>query len=262
MSYLLICTTALLVSGLTLFSGFGLGTLLMPVFALFFPVEVAIAATAIVHLANNAFKALLLGRHADRRVVVRFAAPAVLAAMAGALLLNHLGGMAPIARFDLAGRICMVTWIKLVIALLIMGFAVVELSPGLEKLALDARWIPLGGVVSGFFGGLSGHQGALRTAFLVRAGLSKEAFIGTVILSAIVVDLSRMTVYGLTFFSRDFGILRAQGGIGLVIAGSLAAFLGAFLGSRLLQKITMRSIQRLVGVLLLLLGAALGIGLV
>lgn len=44
MSYLLICATALLVSGLTLFSGFGLGTLLIPVFALFFPVEVAAAA--------------------------------------------------------------------------------------------------------------------------------------------------------------------------------------------------------------------------
>ena len=129
-----------------------------------------------------------------------------------------------------------------------MGFAAVELSPGLEKLSLDARWIPAGGLVSGFFGGLSGHQGALRSAFLVRAGLSKEAFIGTAILSAIVVDLSRMTVYGLTFFARDFEILRAQGGIGLVVAGSLAAFLGAFLGSRLLQKVTMRSIQRLVGV--------------
>lgn len=262
MSFLLVCTTALLVSGLTLFSGFGLGTLLMPVFALFFPVEVAVAATAIVHLANNLFKALLLGRHADRGVVARFAAPAALAAMAGALLLNHLGGMAPIARFDLAGRVCDVTWIKLVIALLIMGFAAVELSPGPENLSLDARWIPVGGLVSGFFGGLSGHQGALRAAFLVRAGLSREAFIGTVILSAIVVDVSRLMVYGLTFFSRDFEIMRAQGGFGLVVAGSLAAFLGAFLGSRLLAKVTMRIIRRLVGILLLLLGAALGVGLV
>ena len=56
MSYLIICTVALLVSALTLFSGFGLGTLLMPAFALFFPIEVAVAATAIVHLANNIFR--------------------------------------------------------------------------------------------------------------------------------------------------------------------------------------------------------------
>jgi hypothetical protein len=38
---------AFAVSGLTLFPGFGLGTLLMPAFALFFPIEVAVAATAI-----------------------------------------------------------------------------------------------------------------------------------------------------------------------------------------------------------------------
>jgi hypothetical protein len=55
---------------LTLFSGFGLGTLLLPVFALFLPVEIAVAATAVVHLANNLFKLALVGRHADRSVVV------------------------------------------------------------------------------------------------------------------------------------------------------------------------------------------------
>ncbi len=58
---MLVCLVALLASGLTLFSGFGLGTLLLPAFALFFPVEIAVAATAIVHLINNLFKLLLVG---------------------------------------------------------------------------------------------------------------------------------------------------------------------------------------------------------
>ena len=39
MEYLVVCTVALVVSGLTLFSGFGLGTVLMPALALFFPVD-------------------------------------------------------------------------------------------------------------------------------------------------------------------------------------------------------------------------------
>ena len=84
MSYIIICTVAFFVSGLTLFSGFGLGTLLMPVFAVFFPVEVAVAATAIVHLANNVFKVALVGRKADYGVVLKFAFPAAVAAMLGA----------------------------------------------------------------------------------------------------------------------------------------------------------------------------------
>ncbi len=48
LSYLLIASAALVASALTLFSGFGLGTLLMPAFALFFPIEVAVALTAVV----------------------------------------------------------------------------------------------------------------------------------------------------------------------------------------------------------------------
>ena len=71
MDYLVITLTALFASGLTLFSGFGLGTVLMPVFALFFPLPTAIAATAVVHLANNLFKAGLMGKQADRRTVLR-----------------------------------------------------------------------------------------------------------------------------------------------------------------------------------------------
>jgi len=261
MSYIIICTVALLVSGLTLFSGFGLGTLLMPAFALFFPLEVAIAATAIVHLANNLFKVGLVGRKANAGVVLRFALPAAITAMIGALLLNYFSTIEPIAQYMLFGRTCSISVVKLVIAVMIMGFAIVELHPVFEKLAFSPRLIPIGGALSGFFGGLSGHQGALRTAFLIRVGLEKEVFVGTMVVSAVVVDLSRLLIYGVTFFSRDFAILKDQGGIGLVIAGSLAAFAGAFIASGFLKKITMRTIQIVVGVMLFLLSIGIGAGL-
>lgn len=79
-SYLLVGGVAFLTSGSTLYSGFGLGTLLMPVMALFFPIEMAVAATAVVHAANNAFKIAVVGKHADRSLVVRFGLPAIFAA--------------------------------------------------------------------------------------------------------------------------------------------------------------------------------------
>jgi uncharacterized membrane protein YfcA len=262
MSYLIICTVALFVSALTLFSGFGLGTLLMPAFALFFPIEVAVAATAIVHLANNIFKVALVGKKADFSVVLKFALPAAAAAVLGALLLNTMATVQPILQYELGGRTCSITAVKLVIAFLIMVFALLEFIPAFEKLSFDPKYIPVGGTLSGFFGGLSGHQGALRTAFLIRAGLQKEVFIGSMVVSAVVVDVSRLIVYGSTFFSRDFSILAEKGGVGLVVAGSLAAFLGAFIGSRLLKKIAMRAIQITVGILLLLLSISLGAGLV
>lgn len=67
MEFLIVCFAALLASGLTLFSGFGLGTLLMPVVALFFPLELAMAMTAMVHLANNLSR---LGCSDGRRIAL------------------------------------------------------------------------------------------------------------------------------------------------------------------------------------------------
>ncbi|MHC4459187.1 MAG: TSUP family transporter, partial [Planctomycetota bacterium] len=142
MSYVIICTVALLVSGLTLFSGFGLGTLLMPAFAMFFPIEVAIAATAIVHLANNIFKVALVGRNADFGIVLKFALPAAFSAMIGALMLNYIAAVQPIAEYVLGGRTCAITPVKLVIAVLIMLFAVLEFIPSFEKLSFDPKYIP------------------------------------------------------------------------------------------------------------------------
>lgn len=262
MVYLVICTVALIVSALTLFSGFGLGTLLMPAFAVFFPVEVAVGATAIVHLANNIFKLALVGRMADIKIVLKFAIPASIMAVIGALLLNYFTGVQPIIEYTLAGRIFTITIVKLVIAVLIATFAIFELSPRLEKLGFNPKYIPLGGALSGFFGGLSGQQGALRSAFLIRAGLKKESFIGTAVVSAVVVDISRLIVYGLTFFSKNIIVIQNQVGIGLITAAVLVAFLGSFIGSRLVKKITLRTIQLTVGVLLLLISIALGVGVV
>ena len=261
MVYLIICTVALIVSALTLFSGFGLGTLLMPAFAIFFPLEVAVGATAIVHLANNMFKLVLVGRKADIKIVLRFAIPASITAVIGALLLNYFTGVQPIIEYALAGRVFTITIVKLVIAVLIAAFAIFELSPRLEKLSFDMKYIPLGGAISGFFGGLSGQQGALRSAFLIRAGLDKEKFIGTSIVSAVVVDVSRLIVYGVTFFSKHFAVFQNQIGMGLIIAAILVAFLGSFIGSRMVKKITMNTIKVIVGILLLLIAAALGAGL-
>nr|WP_051136025.1 TSUP family transporter [Sandarakinorhabdus limnophila] len=84
MDMTVIAVVAALASALTLYSGFGLGTILLPAFALFFPVPVAVAATGVVHLLNNVFKAGLLWRQADWRVVLRFGLTAVPAAMLGA----------------------------------------------------------------------------------------------------------------------------------------------------------------------------------
>jgi hypothetical protein len=223
---------------------------------------VAIAATAIVHLFNNIFKAFLIGKDADRKILLLFAVPAAFFAMFGAWLLNIFTRLDPIFSYSVAEKSMAITPVKLVIGFLMIIFALVELLPAFDRLAIKAKYIPFGGVLSGFFGGLSGHQGALRTAFLMRTNLTKKALIGTMVLAAVIVDVARLLVYGLTFFERDFQMLQQQGGFNLVVAGCICAFIGSFVGSKILDKITLKTLKIIIAVMLLLIAVALGMGLV
>lgn len=251
MDVLIVSLAALLASGLTLFSGFGLGTLLMPVMAIFFPLEVAIAMTAVVHLANNLFKVVLLGRQADPGVLLRFGIPAVAAAFMGALVLGWLSGL-PVLSYSLWGQTHHLSPLKGVVGGLILAFVALELTPGANKRKLDRKYLPLGGAISGFFGGLSGHQGAFRSMFLLKAGLDKQAFVATGVMLAVMVDLSRMLVYGQALTHDGSGVDWP-----LVIVASLAAFTGAFVGKKLLTKITIRTIQVTVSALLVVVSLGL-----
>ncbi|MGL4423479.1 MAG: TSUP family transporter, partial [Gemmataceae bacterium] len=114
------------------------------------------------------------------------------------------------------------------------------------------EYMPIGGLLSGFFGGLSGMQGALRSAFLARAGLSKEAFVATGSAIACLIDCTRLGVYATA-------LRRVQNDLDYELLGVaiLAAFAGAFLGNRFLKKLTMTGLQRLVAILLLI--VALGL---
>ena len=261
MEYAIIIVVAFGAAMLTFFSGFGLGTILMPVFALFFSVEIAIALTAIVHLLNNLFKAMLVWRSVDLKVVLWFALPAALAAFGGATLLNTLSGQSPLFSYMVGNNEMKITLLKLVVALLLIIFAFVEIDRRFEKIALRKSLLPLGGVLSGFFGGLSGHQGALRSLFLLRVGLSKESFIATGIAAAIIIDISRLSVYGSSFFSRHFYTLNRESLILLVLA-CLAAFTGSWTGRRLLKKVTYRTVQLSVGILIMAMALLLGAGII
>lgn len=253
MEFFIICISAVVASFLTLFSGFGLGTLLMPVFAIFFPVNVAIALTAIVHLFNNLFKLALLGKYANRTIVFRFGLPAIGATFLGAWTLLYLSELRHLVTYQIAGHSFQITPVKLIVSILMVFFALLELIPRFEKISFEKKYLPLGGVMSGFFGGLSGHQGALRSAFLIKAGLSKEGFIGTGVVIACIVDITRISIY-----SSQLLFTGISDNSILLLAAVISAFIGAFIGNRLVKKITMRMIQIIVSVMLF--GIALGLG--
>jgi uncharacterized protein len=260
MALVLIGIVSLLTAGVTLFSGFGVGTILLPVFALFFPVSLAVAATAVVHFLNNLVKLGLMARHASYGVVARFGIPAAVAALGGASLLGAIEGIPPLLSYTLGGSTFSITAVKLVIGALIVAFALLELSARFQALSFAPRWLPLGGVLSGFFGGLSGMQGALRSAFLLKSGLDKDAYVATGVVAAVLVDASRLAVYGATFLTARFAESREV--MAPVIVATACAAVGSIAGKQVLRKVTMDTVRRVVAAAMLVIGAGLVTGLV
>jgi uncharacterized membrane protein YfcA len=257
MELLIICIAAFLTAILTFFSGFGLGTILMPVFAIFFPVDIAIALTGVVHFANNIFKMALIGKKADKAILIRFGIPAILAAFLGAWVLVRISVLPAIFQYSMWGRDFEITPVKLLIAVLLMSFAILELLPAFQKVQFKRNYMIAGGALSGFFGGLAGIQGALRSAFLIKSGLSKEAYIATGVIIASLVDITRLSVYATRF--RSSGL--SENTV-LIISAILAAIGGAAIGNLLLKKVTYGSIRVLVAVMLFLVSLAMGTGII
>ncbi|MBN8701492.1 MAG: sulfite exporter TauE/SafE family protein [Bacteroidetes bacterium] len=257
MEYVLICIVAFLASVLTLFSGFGLGTILVPVFALFFPIDFSIVCTAIVHFLNNFFKLLLVGEHADRKTVLRFGIPAIIFSFLGAMLLSGFSNFEPIATYQISNNEFEVTPAKLTIGILVFLFALLEVIPKYSSLAFDRKYLCVGGILSGFFGGLSGNQGALRSAFLVKANLSKEGFIATGVVIACLVDLSRLSVYAQKIVS-----LQGDLNYTLMMLATISAFIGTYLGNKFIKKTTINFLKKVVTVMLLLFSVLLATGII
>jgi uncharacterized membrane protein YfcA len=242
---------------LTFFSGFGLGTLLLPAMLLYFPPELAVALTAVVHLSSNLFKGILLGRQANVQVLLKFGVPAMFAAWLGAWLLGKMTPTTTWFEWRWQGMQGTITPLKIIIATIMIAFALLELWPRFQRWQLDAKWMPMGGLLSGFFGGLSGHQGALRSAFLMRTKLTKEVFIATGVVIAIGIDISRITVYTGTLSIDLLDTFKW-----VLLVATAAAMLGVWLGRRLLKKVTMQAVQRLAAVMLVVIALLLATGLI
>src|SRR5688500_12926405 len=127
--------------------GFGIGSLLTPLLAARVGMPTAIAAIALPHAAATAFRFWRLRRAVDWKVVRRFGLLSAAGGLAGALLYTRLGGHS--------------------LTLVLAGLLILTGVSGLTGLATRwhaARLAGLLGLVSGFFGGLAGNQGGVRSA--------------------------------------------------------------------------------------------------
>jgi len=92
--------------------------------------------------------------------------------------------------------------------------------------------------------------------FLIKAGIGKEQFIATGVVLAVLVDMTRMLVYGWEATTTPKSVDWLAVGVATVFA-----FAGAFIGARLVKKLTITAVQRIVSVLLVVVGVGLILGI-
>ena len=141
-------------------------------------------------------------------------------------------------------------------AALLVGFVLRESGFREDTLRIEERYLPLGGILSGFFGGLSGHQGAFRSACLVNCGLTKEQFLGTSAVVACLVDLPRLAVYG-----ASLSLMTEAAYLVLLLAVIGSALLRTVVAARFIKTVTMSAIRALISVMLISIALGLGTGL-
>ena len=148
-----------------------------------------------------------------------------------------------------------VSYLQFIIAIILIAFALIDLIPFFKRLKFNKSILPLGGILSGFFGGLTGNQGALRSAFLIKMDLDKTVFIATTVVISFFVDLTRIGVYISNI--KDFEISNY---VILGLAAMLSAIIGSYIGFKSLKKITLNYIRNLVAVMILLIAFLLLLG--
>ena len=245
-------------SAITIVSGFGLNTVLVPAFAVLFPLPLAIAAVALVHLIASALRLVIFRAHINRTIALQFVPWAILGGIAGALILELLGAVPVIATYPLFGVTKSVTAVKVVVGVTIAALALCGLRRGAEASGMGAIGVSAGALASGFFGGLSGNQGAIRSTVLIRAGLTPLGFAATGALAAIAIDLTRLVVYGtagsISNILADDAIREAIG------AATVGAIVGALVGRQLLATMSSARLHLVVGWSLVAGGVLIGTG--
>lgn len=243
--FILPIIVAFFASILTFFSGFWIWTILLPVFVLFFPLDLAIAMTWIVHLSNNLFKYFIIWNNFDKNTVLRLWLTWIVWSILWAYIFLRISNLNIDIDYSIFSYSFSVNMFSFIIWALLIFFSFLEISTKFKNINFWTKSTYLVWFLSWLFWWLSWHQWALRTAVLSKLNLSKEVFIWTWVVIAIMVDFTRIWVYFSNFkLLQDVNYL-------IIFLTILSAFLWSYIWWKLLKKVTIDFVKNIVLALLI-----------
>lgn len=228
----LVAIASLVAGAIASVAGFGIGSILTPVFNTRVDMRLAVAAVSIPHLVATAVRFWRMRRDTSISVLKTFGVMSAAGGLTGAVLQQYASSPMLIVVF----------------AALLVFVGIAGLTGVSERMRFGRTIGWIAGTISGLLGGLVGNQGGIRSAALLGYDLSPAAFVATATAIGLIVDAARMPVYAAIDARR-----LVQLGPAIVIA-SACAVAGTLAGERVLKRIPPRRFRRLVATLVLALG--------
>lgn len=212
-------------------AGFGSSTILLPLALFFFDFQTALVIVAFMHIFGNISRVNFFKKGLDIKILLNFGLPSIIFTIVGALLVSFISQ----------------NILKGVLGIFLVIYGIYLLWKEKFRLKTSLSNMLIGGGTSGFFAGLIGTGGALRSAFLTSFGLSKNTYIATIATIAIAVDLTRIPVYLAQGFlnSKYYWYLPILFGLALV---------GSFIGKQVIQKFPYNTFRKIVLLSILFVG--------
>jgi uncharacterized membrane protein YfcA len=213
-------------------AGFGIGSLLTPLFATQFGMTTAIAAVAVPHALATTVRCWRLRKDVDWGILKTFGVLSAAGALSGALLYTRFSNRA----------------LTFVLGLLLVATAIAGLTNWMRRWHASRRGAGILGFTSGVFGGVAGNQGGLRAAALLAFPLAPIAFVATSTAAGLLVDAGRMPIY---LWRAGATLLPFVLPIAVACVGVLV---GTILGERVLLGMSAERFRKVVSTLIGLLG--------
>jgi uncharacterized protein len=213
-------------------AGFGIGSVLTPLFAANIGMTTAIAAVSIPHPLATAVRCWRLRGSIDWRVMRSFGVTSALGGFAGALLYTRFSNRA----------------LSVTLGLLLIATALAVWTNWTQRARVGPATASVFGFVSGGFGGVAGNQGGLRAAALFAFHLAPAAFVATSTATGLLVDAARLPLY---LWRAGATLTPLWAPIGAATAGVL---IGTLVGERVLMGMSVETFRKVVATLVGVLG--------
>ncbi|MDX1535374.1 MAG: sulfite exporter TauE/SafE family protein [Candidatus Spechtbacterales bacterium] len=216
-------------AGIGTVTGFGSSTVMLPVLLSFYPLPEALLLAGLVHIFNDVWQVLFFKDGLRWRLILEFGLIGALATFVGARLV-----------FVIPESI-----LNTALGLFFVAYVVFIFMHSKFKVKHRERTASIGGIVSGFFAGISGLGGAIRSAFLLAFNLPKEAYVSSIGAIALLTDGVRTAAYYMGGARLSDALLQ-----GLILF-IVMSFVGAKFAERFIHKISQDKFRAIVAVFLL-----------